>query len=58
VDGGSSDPKGGVLTKAQSPAGPYPLGNTSVVLTVTDTTGAKANCSAVMTVKVGTQRQP
>jgi hypothetical protein len=52
VDSGSYDPKGGVVTKAQAPAGPYPLGNTSVVLTVTDSTNARATCNAVVMVKV------
>jgi len=50
INNGSSDPDGDTLTITQSPAGPYPVGNTSVRLTVTDTKGATAQATATVTV--------
>ena len=50
VNNGSSDPNGDPLTLSLSPAGPYPLGTTTVTLTVTDDKGASATCSATVTV--------
>jgi hypothetical protein len=50
IDNGSSDPDGDTLTITQSPAGPYPHGNTTVLLTVTDTKGATSQASAVVNV--------
>jgi cysteine-rich repeat protein len=50
VEAGSSDPDGDAITMAQEPMGPYPLGATSVKLTVTDDGGASASCTAVVTV--------
>ncbi len=50
IDNGSFDPDGDTLTITQSPAGPYPHGNTTVQLTVTDTKGATSQASAVVTV--------
>jgi len=50
VDGGSFDPDGDPITRSQAPAGPYPLGMTSVTLTVTDTEGASDSCDATVTV--------
>lgn len=50
IDNGSSDPDGDAITLTQSPAGPYPLGNTSVTLTVTDSRGTSSTCSATVTV--------
>jgi uncharacterized repeat protein (TIGR01451 family) len=50
IDNGSFDPDGDTLTITQSPAGPYPHGNTPVLLTVTDTNGATSQASAVVTV--------
>jgi len=50
IDDGSYDPDGDPLAYAISPAGPYPLGDTLVTLTVTDTHGAEASCSAKITV--------
>lgn len=50
IDNGSFDPEGGPLTITQSPAGPYPLGTTSVLLTVVDNKGATAQCIATVTV--------
>jgi subtilase family protein len=50
VDDGSFDPDGDPLVITQSPAGPYPLGATSVQLTVTDSHGASSQASATVTV--------
>jgi hypothetical protein len=50
IDNGSFDPEGDTVTLEQSPPGPYGLGSTSVVLTVTDTHGASDSCSATVTV--------
>jgi hypothetical protein len=50
INNGSSDPEGGPLTITQSPAGPYPLGTTSVLLTVVDDKGATSQCTANVTV--------
>ncbi len=50
VNNGSSDPNGGALTLAQSPAGPYPKGTTNVTLTVTDNGGLSASCTGTVTV--------
>jgi len=49
-DNGSYDPDGDPLIYAISPVGPYSLSDTPVTLTVTDTHGAKASCSAKITV--------
>jgi subtilisin-like proprotein convertase family protein len=50
IDGGSSDPDGDSLTLSQIPAGPYPLGTTSVTLTATDPHGESDSCNATVTV--------
>src|SRR5579884_233469 len=50
IDAGSFDPDGDAITITQTPAGPYPVGTTTVLLTVTDTKGATAQASAVVTV--------
>jgi len=55
IDNHSSDPDGDQITIAQSPAGPYSLGTTSVILTVTDSQGASSQCTASVTV-VDTQK--
>jgi len=50
VDAGSFDPDGGAVTLVQTPPGPYPLGPTNVVLTVTDDENDVTTCTAVVTV--------
>jgi len=50
IDNGSSDPDGDAITLTQIPAGPYPVGATSVWLTVVDTKGATAQATATVTV--------
>jgi hypothetical protein len=50
IDDGSSDADADVLTIAQSPTGPYPLGTTSVQLTVTDPKGATSQATGTVTV--------
>ncbi len=50
IDAGSSDPDGDPLTLLQSPPGPYPVGMTNVMLTVTDGKGGSSSCSATVTV--------
>ncbi len=49
VGGGSSDPDGDPLALAISPAGPFALGATPVVMTATDPSGLSATCSATVT---------
>jgi len=50
VDNGSYDPDGDAITIEQSHAGSFPLGTTEVTLTVTDSSGASASCTAIVTV--------
>jgi hypothetical protein len=50
INNGSFDPDGDAITLSQSPAGPYPLGTTTVELTVTDSQGAASSCLATVTV--------
>jgi hypothetical protein len=50
VNNGSTDPENGALTFALSPAGPYALGATAVVLTATDNGGLNSSCTATITV--------
>jgi hypothetical protein len=47
----SSDPDGDTLSFSVSPAGPYGLGVTNVVLTVTDGHGGSSTCNATVTVE-------
>jgi hypothetical protein len=46
IDNGSFDPDGDPITLVQTPAGPYGLGTTPVVLTVTDNHGLSSSCTA------------
>jgi hypothetical protein len=50
IDAGSSDADDDPLTREQTPAGPYGIGTTSVLLTVTDVQGATDVCQATVTV--------
>jgi hypothetical protein len=51
VDNGSYDPdQGDIIRLTQTPPGPYPVGTTSVVLTVVDSQGATAQANATVTV--------
>jgi hypothetical protein len=54
VDDGSSDADGDALTITQTPAGPYAIGTTSVLLTVVDPNGATSQATATVTVVDGT----
>jgi hypothetical protein len=57
IDNGSFDPDGDTLSITQSPAGPYPLGVTTVLLTVWDPSGATSQASADVTVVDNTPPQ-
>ena len=50
INNGSYDPDGDAITLTQVPAGPYPVGTTSVILTVVDTKGATTQATANVTV--------
>ena len=50
VDNGSFDSDGSIASRTLSPAGPFSLGNTAVMLTVVDNSGASNSCPAVITV--------
>jgi hypothetical protein len=50
INDGSFDPDGDPITLTQSPAGPYPKGTTTVLLTVSDPRGATSQCTATVTV--------
>jgi hypothetical protein len=51
VDNGSFDNDGTIVSRSLSPPGPYPVGVTSVTLTVTDNDGATDSCGATITVE-------
>ncbi len=50
VDNGSYDPDGDPITFSLDPAGPYPLGETTVTLTVEDDSGETDECTATVSV--------
>ena len=50
IDDGSYDPDGDMITLEQTPPGPYDLGDTDVLLIVTDDKGAFDTCEATVTV--------
>jgi hypothetical protein len=50
VDMGSTDPDNDPLTFTLSPAGPYPIGTTEVVMTADDGNGNQSTCTANITV--------
>lgn len=50
IDDGSSDADGDSLTIVQSPAAPYPLGTTTVLMTVSDPKGATSQATGTVTV--------
>lgn len=50
IDDASYDPDGDPLTIIQEPAGPYPLGQTTVMLIVSDDGGLADTCQGVVTV--------
>ncbi len=55
IDDGSYDPDSGdIISLSQSPAGPYPIGTTTVTLMVTDDHGASSSCQATVTVVADT----
>jgi choice-of-anchor A domain-containing protein len=50
IDNGSYDVDTDMVGCTQSPAGPYPMGSTTVTLTCTDAANHTASCSGVVTV--------
>ncbi len=58
IDDGSNDPEGGAITLTQTPAGPYSVGITSVMLTVVDDKGATAQTTANATVNSPPNQPP
>lgn len=53
INNGSSDPEGQPLNCTQSPAGPYPVGQTTVTLTCQDSAGQSSSCNATVSVQDG-----
>ncbi len=50
VDNGSYDPDGDPITFSLDPSGPYPIGETTVTLSVEDDSGETDECTATVTV--------
>lgn len=50
IDWQSYDPDGGPITLSIDPPGPYPIGEHTVMLTVSDNEGASTTCTAIVTV--------
>ncbi|MFH1313699.1 MAG: HYR domain-containing protein [Candidatus Eisenbacteria bacterium] len=50
IDNGSYDPEGAPVWMTQTPPGPYPLGQTTVTLTVRDDHAWEVECTGVVTV--------
>jgi len=50
IDNGPYDPDGDPITLSQLPAGPYPLGNSVVTLTATDSKGSSSQCTGTVIV--------
>jgi choice-of-anchor A domain-containing protein len=50
IDAGSNDSDGDLVGCTQSPAGPYPMGTTTVTLTCVDAANHSSSCQAVVTV--------
>jgi hypothetical protein len=50
INDGSFDPDGDPVTLKQTPPGPYPVGTTTVALTVTDNHGDSSQCTGTVTV--------
>ncbi|KFE62016.1 hypothetical protein DB31_4459 [Hyalangium minutum] len=53
INNGSYDPGGEPVTCTQTAAGPYNIGNTTVTLTCSDSSGQQASCTGVVTIKDG-----
>ena len=58
INNGSSDPDGDAITLTQTPPSPYPVGTTSVMLTVVDAKGATAQATASVTVNSPPNQPP
>ena len=58
LDEGSYDPDDDPITFTYNPDGPYPIGDTQVILTVEDDKGASSTCTATVTVKDDTPPVP
>jgi uncharacterized protein (TIGR03382 family) len=51
INNGSSDPDGNLVSCTQGPSGAYPIGNTTVTLTCTDSEGLSSSCTGTVTVR-------
>jgi choice-of-anchor A domain-containing protein len=50
IDDGSYDPENELVGCVQSPAGPYNIGDTTVMLTCTDAKGVSSSCSSTVSI--------